>query len=409
MRKLLLVATALVASQTAASASNYINLDNPDTNSDYINQLAITQDTASANASNNISGNGSTGTLHVNGPWDSVTVNQYGGNNVLKGGLKTDAGSTTASVTATYGLQTGSSTTGTQGFNTHSLTIGATSAPLNPHVTISVANTAGTPADGNKNAITDVLDVSGGGNLTYGLTVTGDSNTIANTVSGGGNTALSETVTASRANTVTNSLTAGGTLGYTLAISGGNSNSITNTVSTSGATSMSQTLTGGNNSVTDAVGGSGPVASYTEALAVTGSTNTIANTVNGGGDKTVNVTLGSSGNTVTIGMSGTGVQSSTLTANSGSKVNYTLAAGTTTPLAGGSTASVILNNVIGASAAQGVVNVTQSAPGTTVNFIINGTGFTEAAGGIITQGSNNASLNATVNAHANGYAFNIHQ
>jgi hypothetical protein len=174
---------------------------------------------------------------------------------------------------------------------------------------------------------------------------------------------------------------------------------------------MSQTLTGGSNSVTDAVGGNVQVASYSEGLSVTGSTNTIANTADGGAAKTVNVTLGSSGNTVTNGMSGTGNQSSTLIANSGSKVNYTLVAGTVaSPLAGTSTASVILNNVIGASSAQGVVNVTQSAPGTSVNFTANGGAFTLAAGGInITQGSNNATLNATVNAHANGYAFNIHQ
>jgi hypothetical protein len=411
MRKLLLVATALVASQTAASASNYINLDNPDPNNDYVNSLAITQDTT--NASNNISSNGSTGTLHVQGPWNSITVNQYGGNNVLKGGFKTDATSTTASLNATYGLQTGSSTTGTQGFNTHSLTIGATHAPVNPNVTISVANTAGTPATGNANAITDVIDVGNSGTLSYNLAVTGDTDTIGNTVSAGGATALSETVTASRANTVTNSLTAGGTLGYTLVISGGNSNTVSNTVSTSGATSMSQTISGGSNSVTDAVGGNVQVASYTEGLSVTGSTNTIANTVDGGAAKTVNVTLGSSGNTVTNGMSATDNQSSTLTANSGSKVNYTLVAGTVaTPLAGTSTASVILNNVIGASSAPGIVDVTQSAAGTSVNLTVNGGSgpWTLAAGGInVTQGSNNATLTATVNAHANGYALNIHQ
>ena len=408
MRKLLLVATALVGSQTAAFASNYINLDNPDTNNDYINSLAITQD--SANASNTISGDGNNpGTsLSLRGPWNSIAVNQYGGNNVLKGGFKTDAGSTTASVTATYGSSAGG---GTQGFNTHSLTIGATNVPVNPNVTISVANTATTPATGNKNAITDLIDVSGGGTLTYGLTVTGDTNTVANTVSAAGNNSLSETVTASRANTVTNSLTAGGAVSYTLAIGSGDSNTVSKTVSTSGATSMSQTLTGGSNSVTDAVGGNVQVASYSEGLSVTGSTNTIANTVDGGAAKTVNVTLGSSGNTVTNGMSATGNQSSTLTANSGSKVNYTLVAGTVaSPLAGTSTASVILNNVIGASSAQGVVNVTQSAPGTSVNFTANGGAFTLAAGGInITQGSNNASLTATVNAHANGYAFAIHQ
>lgn len=412
MRKLLLVATALVASQTAASASNYINLDNPDTSNDYINSLSINQDTA--NASNTISGDGANpGTsLHVNGPWNSITVNQYGGNNVLKGGLKTGATSTNASITATYGSSGGG---GTQGYNTHSLTIGGTNAPVDPNVTITVANTATTPASANKNTITDVIDVGGSGTLNYTLSVTGDTNNIGNTVSAGGNTTLSETITASRANTVTNSLTAGGTLGYTLAISGGNSNTVANTVSASGAVSMNQTLTGGSNSVTDTIGtGTNgiQVASYTESLSATGSTNTIANTVEGGTAKTVTITLGGSGNTVTNGMWATaGTQSSTLTTNSGSKVNYTLVQGTqANPLAGGSTASVILNNVIGASSAQGVVNVTQSAPGTSVNFTANGGAFTLAGGGInITQASNNASLTATVNAHANGYAFNIHQ
>jgi fibronectin-binding autotransporter adhesin len=412
MRKLLLVATALVASQTAASASNYINLDNPDTNNDFVNSLSITQDTASANASNNISGNGSTSALHVNGPWDSITVNQYGGNNVLKGnGLKTNTSSTTASITATYGLQTGSSTTGTQGFNTHSLTIGATNAPVNPSVTISVANTAATPASGNANTITDAINVGGGGTLTYGLTVTGDTNTIANTVSGGGNTTLTEGITASSANTVTNSLTAGGAVSYILAISGGNGNTVSNTVNTSGAVSMNQTLTGASNSVTDHVGDTTQVASYNEILSANGSSNTIANTVNGATAKTVNVSLASSGNTVTNGMwSGAGTQSSTLTANSGSQVNFTLTAGTlATPLGGSSTSSVILNNVIGASG-PGVVNVTQSGNGDAVNFTANGGAFTLANAGInITQSTDNASLTATVNAHKSGYTVSIHQ
>jgi hypothetical protein len=408
MRKLLFATTALMAMEASAFASNYIDLDSPG-GSDNINSLAITQD--AAHPTNTISANGSNPgtTFDVKGGWNSVAINQYGGNNVLSGGIAATTGSTTSAVSATYGASTGG---GTEGFNTHSLTIGGTNAPVNPSVTILVANTNATPGSGNKNVITDVIDVSGGGTLTYGLTVTGDTNTLANTVSAAGNTTLTEGVTASSLNTLSNTLTSGGgTLNYTLAISGGNSNRVTNNVNATGAISMSQTLTGASNTVTDAIGGTTPVASYNETLAVTGGSNTIANTVAGGAAKTVNITLGSSGNNVTNNMSATGTQSSTLTADSLTKVAYTLTAGTVAaPLAGTSTADVILNNVIGSGGAQGLVNVTQNAPGTSVTLTLNGNGKTMGAGGInITQNSANTTTTLALTEHANGYVLYVTQ
>ena len=406
MKRILLTTALLMGTAPCALASNYINLDSSAVGTG-LTSLSITQD--GAHASNSITGNGSQGTsFTVRGPWNGLTINQYGGGDALSGSVKAATGSTTASISATYGASAGG---GTKGFNTHSLTIGGTSAPSNPSVTISVANTNATPADGNKNAITDVIDVSGSGTLTYGLAVTGDSNTLANTVSAGGNTTLSETLTGTNTNTLANSLTAGGTLAYTLSASGGNANAVSNTVTASGAIAMNQTLVGGTNNITNTVGGTTPVASYSETTSLTGSGNTLANTVDGGGAKTVSVTLNSSGNTVTNGMSGSGTQSSSLTADSGSKVNYTLTAGdNTTPLVGGSSSSVILSNVIGAAGAQGIVNVTQSGAGSSLNFTVNGGAFTLGGGGVnITQASANSTLVATVNAAASGYTYTITQ
>jgi hypothetical protein len=144
---------------------------------------------------------------------------------------------------------------------------------------------------------------------------------------------------------------------------------------------------------------------------VTGGSNTIANTVAGGAAKTVNITLGSSGNNVTNNMSATGTQSSTLTADSLTKVAYTLTAGTVAaPLAGTSTADVILNNVIGSGGAQGLVNVTQNAPGTSVTLTLNGNGKTMGAGGInITQNSANTTTTLALTEHANGYVLYVTQ
>jgi hypothetical protein len=406
MKKILLATAAmLLAAPTSVLAGNYINLDATAANTG-ITTLSITQD--AAHPSNSITGNGSQGTSFlVRGPWNNVTVNQYGGGDGLSGSIKSATGSTTASLNATYGASAGG---GTQGFNTHALTVGATNAPSNPHITVSVANTNATPGSGNKNAITDVIDVNGG-SLTYGLTVTGDSNTLGNTVSAGGSTTLSETVTASNSNTLSNTLTGGGTVGYTLAASGGDANAISNSVTATGAISVSQTLNGGANSITNSIGGTTPVASYNEAISVTGGNNSIGNAVDGAGAKTVNVSLASSGNSVTNGMSGTGAQTSSLTADSGTLVNYTLTAGTNaSPLAGGSSSSVILSNVIGAAAAAGLVNVTQSGAGANLNLTVNGGAFTVGGGGVnVTQASTNAALVATVNAAANGYSYTISQ
>jgi hypothetical protein len=91
-------------------------------------------------------------------------------------------------------------------------------------------------------------------------------------------------------------------------------------------------------------------------------------------------------------------------------VDYTLTAGTNASPLAGSSASVILSNVIGFGGAQGLVNVTQSGAGASLNFTANGGAFTLGGGGInITQASPNATLIATVNASANGYTYTIAQ
>jgi len=249
------------------------------------------------------------------------------------------------------------------GKNTHTLNVGAATAPTNPSLTINVTNNgAGT------NTITDTLN---GTALTYGLTILGTSN------------------------------------------------SLTNSVAASGAIALNQTITGSTNTVGNTVSG---VASFTNTLALTGSGNTIANTASGGGAKTIGQTIVGSNNSVTVGLTGTGTQSSTLTTDSGTKVDFTQ-----TSAANNTAAVVGLSNVIGAggTAAKVVVNQTTLADNATANVNVAGGTFTMGtiSGSLVSHGfsgspnpgvyvyqnSPSATLNAVVTAGANGYTAKFFQ
>jgi len=351
LKSTLLAATAVIALTAAAGAAG-VNTIGIDSGAGTTNTLAITQDDANLA---NIVGNGvGTGSLAIVGPWDTVSIDQQGGNNAFKGtSLKANAASTTASLTATYA----------GGKNTHTLNMGATTAPTNPQLTINVTNNgAGT------NTMTDTLN---GTAVTYGLTILGTSN------------------------------------------------SLTNSVAASGAVALNQTITGSSNTVGNTVSG---VASFTHNLALTGSGNTIANTANGGGAKTIGQTIVGSNNTVTVGLTGTGTQSSTLTTDSGTKVDFTETS------AGNNTAAVVgLSNVIGAAgaAAKVVVNQTTLADNATANVNVAGGAFTMGTingslashgfagspnpGVYVYQNSPSATLNAVVTAGANGYTAKFFQ
>src|SRR5712691_179200 len=328
LKSTLLAATAAIAlTGTAAAANpNSIGIDVSGTGS--TSTLAITQDDANlANSVSNLAGNGP---LPVRGPWSTVSIDQQGGNNALRGSLQANTGSTTASLSASYA----------GGNNTHTLNVGGTAAPTNPRLTISVTNNgAGT------NTISDTLN---GTAVTYGLTILGTSN------------------------------------------------SLTNSVAASGAVALNQTITGSNN--------------------------TVANTANGGGAKTIGQTIVGSNNTVTVGLTGTGTQSSTLTTDSGTLVDFTETS------AGNNTAAVVgLSNVIGAAgaAAKVVVNQTTLADNATANVNVAGGAFTMGTipgslvshgfagspnpGVYVYQNSPSATLNAVVTAGANGYTAKFFQ
>ena len=198
----------------------------------------------------------------------------------------------------------------------------ATTAPTNPQLTINVTNNgAGT------NTISDTLN---GSAVTYGLTIVGTGN------------------------------------------------SLTNSVAATGAVALNQTITGSNNTVGNTVSG---VASFTHNLAITGSGNTIANTANGGGAKTIGQTITGSNNLVTVGLTGAGTQSSSLTTDSGTKVNFTEASA-----ANNSAAVVGLSNVIGAGGTAAKIILTQTA------LADNATANVNVSGGTFTMGTVNGNL-----------------
>ncbi len=350
LKSILLAATAAIALTGAAAAANPNSIAIDVSGAGSTSTLAITQD--DANLANSVSNLAGQGPLPVRGPWSTVSIDQEGGNNALRGSLQSNTGSTTARLSASYA----------GGKNTHTPIVGATAAPTNPQLTISVTNNgAGT------NTISDTLNASA---LTYGLTILGTGN------------------------------------------------SPTNSVAASGAVALNQTITGSNNTVGNTVSG---VASFTHNLALTGSGNTIANTANGGGAKTIGQTIVGSNNTVTVGLTGTGTQSSTLTTDSGTKVDFALASA-----ADNSAAAVGLSSVIGAAGAAAKVMLTQtaSADNATANLTVAGgvstmgllTGSLRGMalpannpGVYVYQNSPGATVDAVVTAGANGYTAKFTQ
>jgi len=327
-RSKILAACSALAIGTSAAASNFIDVSGT-TAGTGVNSLSITQDTSLT--SNTISGNGlSSGatTLPIAGPWTSISLLQYGGNDVFSGSVKAATGSTTSALSATLGVAPGSGTgNGTEGYNSESLTIGATSAPVNPQITVSLANTAGTPGAGNKNSSTDIFNVSNSGTLNYTLAVTGNSNTLANTDSAAGNATVTETLSTASSNNVNNilttqSATTGTVLYYQLQITGATSNTVSNNVTANYSIAIGQTLTGGSNSITDRVGQTTVPGSYSETTQISGSGNTLNNTVNNGSSETLQAYIGSSNNSITNVMDGTGSLSTSLTTTGTTKDNY---------------------------------------------------------------------------------------
>ncbi|MGH1557054.1 beta strand repeat-containing protein [Caulobacter segnis] len=372
-RPLILATTALAAlmmTSGAALAANTLKI-NASGAGNSVNSLSITQD--ATHPSNTISANGLPGgsALLIHGPWASVSINQQGAGNVLKGAF-TDA-TTGGSLTLNYG----SAAAG--GNNTHSLTIGATTPPVAPTVTVNVVNTdPGTTA----NTITDVLDGTG---LTYSLTVDGTNNAITNTVaSTGGSNSLTETFTRRRQ--------------YRRQHLGA-----------SGAISVTEAVTGSNNSITNTFSGATTI---TGSITLLSDNNTVTNTSSGAGDKTFSVTLpAANGNTISNAFTGSGVQTSNLTVTgTGSKVDYGLTS------SAASVANVILSNVVGAAGAAGNVRVTQTGGGAaSLSLTVDGGAFTMGnslsggAGILISQTSADASMDITTTPGANGYTISFSQ
>jgi hypothetical protein len=351
----LLMASAVWLAADAALAANTLNIDI--SGGGTVRSLRIRQD---ANGPTHvISANGATNgaALPVRGAWNTIAITQIGQSNTLAGAI-TSSGSTTAALSLTYGAAA------TGGNNHHSLTIGGTTAPVNPSVTVAVINSDPTNAT---NTITDVLD---GSNLTYALTLNGADNVVSNTLSATGAVNVTETIN-------------GGALGV--------GNTVTNTVT--GATSINGTIV------------------------IASDDNEVTNTSNGAGAKTFSVTLpsgGADGNTISTdftGGSGTQVSNLTVTGVT-SRVDYSVEASGV-----GSTVNTTLSNAVGTAGAAGVIRVVQTGSGASLGLTVNGGAFTMGSdtvdsltGGIlVTQANPGATANLIVTAGGDGYTFAISQ
>lgn len=357
--KLLLIASAAFAAVGAAAdmalAANTLNIDI--SGGGTVRSLRIRQD--NVGPTHVISANGTAGgaAFPVRGAWNTIAITQIGQSNTLAGAI-TSSASTTAALSLTYGAA------GTGGNNHHSLTIGGTTAPVNPSVTVAVVNSDPTNA---ANTITDVLD---GSSLTYALTLNGADNTVSNTLAATGAVSLTETIN-------------GGALGI--------GNTVTNNVT--GATSITGSIT------------------------IASDDNVVTNTSDGAGAKTFTVNLpsgGADGNTISTDFTGgSGTQISNLTVNGvTSRVDYSVVAS-----GAGSTVNTTLSNTVGAAGAAGVVKVVQTGSGASLGLTVNGGAFTMGSdtvdsltGGIlVTQANPGATATLVVTAGGDGYTFAISQ
>lgn len=291
---------------------------------DGINQLSLIQD--SSNPNNQIAGTtnaGSTTPMAIQGPWKAVSVTQSGssagGSNVLAGSLAADAGSSNATLNASY------STTGS-GDNVHALNVGSRTngAPVDPSISVSVANTGASPND-----ITDILDSGSSGSagtMTYTLGVNGTGNTITNNIQSSQSLGLTLNVAGSQ-NAVTNMASGGSstTINQTL---GSSNNSVNTQLSGSGSQSATLSVTG-NSAVNYALNSSGSNQSSNVTL-----TDVIGNTGNASApaDVVVYQTNGASGGSVSLSYNGNGYTAGNLS-TSGLTLpsNYSATTGSTGP------------------------------------------------------------------------------
>ena len=422
MKTILLSSTILMALALPAFADqNSIKIDIGGSTTGKVTSLAIGQDDTAA--SNQVSGNGVSGAsgtnFTVDGNWNAITVNQTGGKNVLKGGIKSsNAGATTASLNANYAA------TGVAG-NTHSLSIGGTTAPSNPTVKIYVSNNGATA-----NTVTDTLD---GTALTYSLGLAGTGNAVTNAVGATGAVTLTEGDGTANygvhggygisgdGNTVVNTIASGGAVNANLRIAG-NNNNVTNAITASGDVTLNQGnlagITGNANTVDNQVVA---VGSLLATQTIAGDNNAVSNALSGTGAKAITQSLASNGNLVSVTMSADGDQTSNFAADAGSFVDYAHLSA-----ASGRSADVSLSGVIGTTASatdKAVVRVQQTdqAGGATVVLTVTaGTGITmgtltgtlpgtyggsvtPAPGVLVYQNSSGAYLSANVTAAASGY------
>jgi hypothetical protein len=333
MKSILLGATVLMglSSPGWAAALNDIRIDA--TTAGSVKTLSITQD--DAHLANQVSATSGGGTaLPVVGPWTTIGINQQGGNNKLYGALNADPTSGTAgdaTLTASY----------TGGKNTHSLTIGNTKAPVNPTVQIAVANNGG-----GTNVITDTLN---GGSLTYNLALSGTGNTVTNTVSATGPSAA---ITLNQG---------GGGYGIT-----GDNNTVSNTVHGVASFTHNLTLAGNSNTITNTVSNGGD---KTITQSVTGDGNTISMTLDAAGSQDAALTV-DSGSKVTYTLLASavgGAQNINLSNVFGAASSAAVINVTQTAAADGATANLMVfggGYTMGATLAGGVgVNVYQNSPG----------------------------------------------
>jgi len=351
----LLMASAAWLAADAALAANVLNIDI--SGSGTVRTLRIRQDANGPSHVVSANGLAGGGAFPVRGAWNTLSITQIGQSNTLAGAI-TSSASTTAALSLTYGAAAAG------GNNSHSLTIGNTTAPVNPTVTVAVINSA--PADG-ANTITDVLN---GSSLTYALTVNGTENSITNTLAAIGAVNVTETIN-------------GG--------SDGLGNTVLNTIT--GATSITGTIV------------------------IASDDNDVTNISDGAGAKTFSVNLpngGADGNTISndfTGGSGTQISNLTVTGVT-SRVDYGVAAS-----GAGSTVNATLSDVEGVAGAAGVVRVLQTGNGASLGLTINGGGFemgsdtvdTLTGGILVAQTTAGASATLIINAGGDGYTFAISQ
>nr|WP_294545506.1 hypothetical protein [uncultured Rhodopila sp.] len=358
MKRVLTATTILAAlgSPAFAASFNDINIDATGTagNTGSVTSLAILQDTTGTTAAtgtgttvnNLVSGETTAGhadktqALAVRGAWKSISITQNGANNSFSGSLKTAAGSTNATLAATY----------TGGGNVHSLNVGAAAAPLDPTITVSV--------NGASNKITDTLDTGStadstytGGALTYALAITGASNILVNSLATKTGITLNETINGS-SNTVTNATTSGSAV----------------TTAT-----INQTINGSNGTyVTDYTAGAGGTQTSTLNVDATSVANYLASS--DGLNQTTNVTLngfhatgGTMADVVILQTSNAGGASATVTYNgNGNNAGQLGLIGGTGPAAAYNPAVYVLQSSPGAQLS---ANVSASGPNYTASFI----------------------------------------